>query len=224
MTSDVAAEGKHRFWMLDLLRGASAILVLVYHSSNAFPVAYAAVDLFFMLSGFVLAERYGESLLQAGGRRDFINHRIARLYPVYFACTLLGAVSVFPLIGHLENWSINTFAVSSVTSLLMLPAPSDTVLGILPLNGPAWSLFFEVVANVVFLVTAARLRVAVFIVALSARQHSSLLYGTFGTRRAPSGAIFSEAFHGCWYLFTAAYLSVIFGDEASASGLPPRPV
>lgn len=97
MTSDVAAEGKHRFWMLDLLRGASAILVLVYHSSNAFPVAYAAVDLFFMLSGFVLAERYGESLLQAGGRRDFINHRIARLYPVYFACTLLGAVFGFPI-------------------------------------------------------------------------------------------------------------------------------
>ncbi|WP_404943433.1 acyltransferase family protein, partial [Rhizobium ruizarguesonis] len=61
--------------------GRSAILVLVYHSSNIFPVAYAAVDLFFMLSGFVLAERYGESLLQEDGRRNFISHRIARLYP-----------------------------------------------------------------------------------------------------------------------------------------------
>ncbi|RFB91590.1 acyltransferase [Rhizobium leguminosarum bv. trifolii] len=168
MTRDITVGDKHRFWMLDLLRGASAILVLVYHSSHMFPIAYAAVDLFFMLSGFVLAEKYGESLLQPGGRRDFIRHRIARLYPVYLAGTLLGAVSVFPLIGHLENWSVSAFAVSVVTSLVVLPAPSDTVLGILPLNGPAWSLFFEVVANIVFLFTAAGLEVAVSMVVLSA--------------------------------------------------------
>ncbi|NNH67416.1 acyltransferase [Rhizobium laguerreae] len=205
MTSDVAAEGKHRFWMLDLLRGASAILVLVYHSSNAFPVAYAAVDLFFMLSGFVLAEKYGESLLQTGGRRDFISHRIARLYPVYLACTLLGAVSVFPLIGHLENWSINAFAVSSVTSLLMLPAPSDTVLGILPLNGPAWSLFFEVVANVVFLFTAARLRVAVFIVAMSAPAFVVALWHF----RYPPGSVWGDILGGFPRVLVSFYGGVL---------------
>ena len=205
MTSDVSADGKHRFWMLDLLRGASAILVLIYHSSSAFPVAYAAVDLFFMLSGFVLAERYGESLLQADGCRNFISHRIARLYPVYLVCTLLGAASVFPLIGHLENWSFSTFAVSSVASLLMLPAPSDTVLGILPLNGPAWSLFFEVVANAVFLFTAARLRVAVSIVALSAPAFVVALWYF----RYPPGSVWGDIVGGFPRVLASFYGGVL---------------
>ncbi|ACI55774.1 acyltransferase 3 [Rhizobium leguminosarum bv. trifolii WSM2304] len=205
MTDDVNTDGKHRFWMLDLLRGTSAILVLIYHSSNLFPIAYAAVDLFFMLSGFVLAERYGESMLQTGGRRNFISHRIARLYPVYLACTLLGAVSVFPLIGHLENWSAGAFAVSSVTSLLMLPAPSDTVLGILPLNGPAWSLFFEVVANIVFLVTAARLRVTVLMVALSAPIFAVALWYF----RYPPGSVWGDILGGFPRVLASFYGGVL---------------
>ncbi|EJZ18120.1 acyltransferase [Rhizobium sp. Pop5] len=205
MENEVAAEGSRRFWMLDLLRGASAILVLIYHSSHSFPIAYAAVDLFFMLSGFVLAERYGETLLQTGGRRDFISHRIARLYPVYLACTLLGAISVFPLIGRLQNWSASAFAVSSVTSLFMLPAPSDTVLGILPLNGPAWSLFFEVVANVVFLVTAARLRVAVFIVAASAPAFVVAMWYF----RYPPGSVWSDILGGFPRVLASFYGGVL---------------
>ncbi|MBB3655462.1 peptidoglycan/LPS O-acetylase OafA/YrhL [Rhizobium sp. BK650] len=205
MTTGITADGKHRFWVLDLLRGASAILILIYHSSNVFPIAYAAVDLFFMLSGFVLAERYGESLLQEGGRRDFIRHRIARLYPVYLVCTLLGAVSVFPLIGHLENWSVSAFAVSLVTSLLFLPAPSDTVLGILPLNGPAWSLFFEVVANVVFLFTAAGLEAAVSIVVLSAPTFVvALWYFHF-----PPGSVWSDIVGGFPRVLASFYGGVL---------------
>ncbi|PDS96520.1 acyltransferase [Rhizobium sp. S9] len=222
MTSDVIVQGKHRFWMLDLLRGASAILVLVYHSSNKFPVAYAAVDLFFMLSGFVLAERYGESLLQTGGRRDFIHHRIARLYPVYLVCTLLGAISVIPLIGHLESWSVSAFVASSVTSLLILPAPSDTVLGILPFNGPAWSLFFEVVANAVFLFTGARFRVAVSAVVLSTPAFIVALWHF----RYPPGSVWGDIVGGFPRVLASFYGGVLISclwRQGFRIGLPAWP-
>lgn len=41
-------------------------MVLLYHETTALsPMAYAAVDLFFMLSGFVLAHRYSGELAWA---------------------------------------------------------------------------------------------------------------------------------------------------------------
>jgi len=54
---------KDSFYMLDGLRGVAAVAVLMMHADPLFrPVwmrsAYLAVDLFFALSGFVLAHAY----------------------------------------------------------------------------------------------------------------------------------------------------------------------
>jgi len=41
---------------LDALRGVAAVSVMLFHISNGWlPCGYLAVDMFFMLSGFVLA-------------------------------------------------------------------------------------------------------------------------------------------------------------------------
>lgn len=44
---------------LDALRGVAAVSVMLFHISNGWlPYGYLAVDMFFMLSGFVLAFSY----------------------------------------------------------------------------------------------------------------------------------------------------------------------
>src|ERR1700712_1558692 len=61
-----ANEIRHRYASLDAMRGLAAFAVVVYHLDRPYaPSAYVAVDLFFVLSGFVIARAYGEKL--AGG-------------------------------------------------------------------------------------------------------------------------------------------------------------
>lgn len=82
------------------LRGIAALLVAILHIhqpsgdnwlSAFFRHAYLAVDLFFVLSGFVMALSYG-SLFQEGISRKaygtFLAKRIARIYPLYFCVTV----------------------------------------------------------------------------------------------------------------------------------------
>jgi peptidoglycan/LPS O-acetylase OafA/YrhL len=84
------------------IRGMAALLVMLYHYATAatFPVfhlvelrkGYLGVDLFFVLSGFVLALRYGDRFRTALSRNDyaaFLQARFARLYPAYIVITLL---------------------------------------------------------------------------------------------------------------------------------------
>ena len=59
---------RHRFLVLDGLRGLAAIAVALYHAGLALGVpylttrAYLAVDFFFVLSGFVIAHAYEDQL------------------------------------------------------------------------------------------------------------------------------------------------------------------
>lgn len=86
------------------IRGLAAMAVVFYHLRNAmeqrfglealncFSGGYMAVDLFFVLSGFVLSYNYFD-LFCGGIRRrdyvDFIVKRIARLYPLYIVLTFV---------------------------------------------------------------------------------------------------------------------------------------
>jgi len=62
-------ESVQKFQVLDALRGCAALLVVEYHAAGMFfeyrpPSSYLAVDLFFLISGFVLAHSYGTKLVQ----------------------------------------------------------------------------------------------------------------------------------------------------------------
>ena len=84
------------------IRGAAALLVLLYHLYSRGRVfgplqpvvdhGYLAVDLFFVLSGFILALTYGERFRAGVLRRDlrdFFWRRLGRLYPLYVAASML---------------------------------------------------------------------------------------------------------------------------------------
>jgi peptidoglycan/LPS O-acetylase OafA/YrhL len=73
--------------------------------------------------------------------------RLVRLYPLYLLALAISALlGVRQLTkGELDPW---TFTVNLATAVLFLPSPAATAL--FPLNVPAWSLFFELIANSVF--------------------------------------------------------------------------
>ena len=85
------------------IRGVAAIAVMIYHfsfiaspfpssDSNVLGRGYLAVDLFFLLSGMVMAIRQ-MSALAAGSDASqyfhFLKRRIARIYPLYFVVLIL---------------------------------------------------------------------------------------------------------------------------------------
>ena len=146
----------HRFETLDALRGLAALTVVQMHlpflfaAHMPFPHAYLAVDFFFMLSGFVLNYAYGPRLAQGWSTVLFMRDRVFRLYPLYLLALPLGLAHLLytnrrdraPL-PHGEIIAIAIFA------LINFPLPSKLVgtEGFFPTNGPSWSLFYELVAN-----------------------------------------------------------------------------
>lgn len=141
------------FYLLDAIRGAAALIVVVRHTSYFFgwalPTSHLAVDLFFMLSGVVIANAY-EARLHAGlsaGR--FLLIRLIRLYPFYLLGSVLGLVPVLAARSGLPAQALQgDLSWTLGAAILMLPTLSGADL--YPLDTPAWSLFFELVANLFY--------------------------------------------------------------------------
>ncbi|WP_081812220.1 acyltransferase family protein [Hyphomonas chukchiensis] len=149
------SESAHRFIVLDGLRGAAALLVISDHIPsviwNIAPSRALAVDFFFVLSGFVLAHAYGDRLSSSMSVRAFMTRRLIRLYPLYILGSTLGAMLIAAQV--LKGWMhvpLSEFAIVSFFGIAFLPCPPFfdwTASAPFPFDGPAWSLFFELVAN-----------------------------------------------------------------------------
>jgi peptidoglycan/LPS O-acetylase OafA/YrhL len=157
--SAVAPEGRV-FHTLDALRGVAAIGVVLFHMKLAFapfaaPGGYLAVDLFFMMSGVVLSYAY-ESRFRAGmGTYGFMRARLIRLYPLYFIGTLFGiAVTLASLFGrNIAHWDVSGLLQAALLALFFLPHLSARPESeMFPLNIPCWSLFLEILVNLLFVV------------------------------------------------------------------------
>ncbi len=153
-----------RFVVLDGMRGVAAIAVILDHVPHEFvngflPGRALSVDFFFVLSGFVLAHSYGQRLSTTLSPAAFLRLRLIRLYPLY----LLGLLITLPIIAYyalVGRISAQNIAASVFFAVLFLPKPSfrsGLENSFYPLNGPAWSLLFELIANAVFATTARRL-------------------------------------------------------------------
>lgn len=161
-----AASPRHRYEILDGLRGVAALLVIWYHVFEAFATSpvdqrfnhgYLAVDFFFVLSGFVIGHAYDSRWQRGMTAGRFIVRRIIRLQPMVIIGVLLGVVSF--IIQGCERWdgtAVSTPAViaSFLFGLFMLPALPGTMPEVrgngemFPLNGPSWSLFFEYIGSI----------------------------------------------------------------------------
>lgn len=153
---------KHVFTTLDGLRGIAAIAVAALHLGPVLgesmadawlPRAYLAVDLFFMMSGVVIAHAYDGRLASGMTVGQFMRGRMIRLYPLYLAGTLLMILSVGNALtwGRApQMWSPGSYTQSVVAALLMLPSYLGSLVGLYPFNPPSWSIFFEILINLAF--------------------------------------------------------------------------
>ncbi len=164
-SSTAFSDSKRHFKILDALRGVAAIVVVLFHVLEVYSGGdhtkqfinhgYLAVDFFFMLSGYVMAhaydDRWGKMTLM-----DFFKRRIIRLHPMIILGMTIGAIcfyfgesAYFPKIADTSVWQLLLVLVIGYT-LIPLP-PSMDIRGwneMHPLNGPAWSLFLEYIANI----------------------------------------------------------------------------
>ncbi|EDM34790.1 acyltransferase [Pedobacter sp. BAL39] len=170
----VFTDSKKHLLILDALRGVAAVMVITMHTFELFCEGnyhklfinhgYLAVDFFFMLSGYVMAHAYDDRWDKMNVL-DFFKRRLIRLHPLIILGMTLGALlfyfqesSVFPKVA---DTSFGQLLLVMVIGYTLIPiSPSMDVRGwneMHPLNGPAWSLFFEYVANILHVFILRRL-------------------------------------------------------------------
>lgn len=169
VSTNATAPVKSHYVVLDGLRGVASIFVLVFHlfepwsdgdaTRQIINHGYLAVDFFFLLSGFVVAYAYDDRWSRMT-QWDFYKRRLIRLQPMVVMGSLIGAAlfyfqkgPAFPLIASTPPWKLLLFMLIGCT-LLPVP-PSMDIRGwseMHPLNGPAWSLFYEYCANILYAV------------------------------------------------------------------------
>lgn len=135
-----------RFKSVDALRGIAAFVVVLCHQVHAFNneygykpapyftfwFGYFGVELFFMISGFVIYY----TLQQSNSLKEFWIKRFIRLFPTYWLCLVITflAVSLFPL-SPLRNSSIK----EALYGLLMF----NGLFGVKSVDPSYWSLLIE---------------------------------------------------------------------------------
>ena len=130
---------------------------MVYHISqhcglNWLPGAWVSVDLFFVLSGFVIAFNYSDKILNGMSFVRFFIIRLIRLWPLYIVGLFLGLM--FSLFDFYVNKNIE-FNILNIVKYFLLGVfwmPTLQENAIFPLNNPAWSLFFEMFVNLLFVI------------------------------------------------------------------------
>lgn len=151
------------------LRGVAAVAVVLFHAHHFFPDAiapsgYLAVDLFFILSGFVIAFAYDPRFEQGLRPLHFFTARFKRFWPLFMLGIIAGAAwfTLETIISPPAILSPFEIAGSTFAAFLFLPFPNGGDL--FPLNVPAWSLFLELLINAGFAIFHKRLTNRVLIV------------------------------------------------------------
>lgn len=179
-TEIIPLSSKPRFEILDGLRGVAAMIVVAFHlfetyskgpSDQILNHGYLAVDFFFVLSGFVIGYAYDDrwSKMNVWG---FFKRRLIRLQPMVILGTLIGAfwfyfggAPGFELVMQTPWWKLLLIV---ILGCLMFPTPpSMDIRGwqeINSLNGAAWSLMWEYVANILYALFVRRFNVIVLAV------------------------------------------------------------
>jgi len=161
-----------RFESLDGLRGVCASIVVLFHcdtvlyTGHLFNHGYLCVDVFFVLSGFVIALTYEPRLRAGTGAAAFLKARCRRLLPVHFIGTGIVSLTAASLwaAGFIQLPGFTYPIMAGVMLLGMLMIPQRLVTGdAFPLNSVLWSLWGEWLANIVYALGVYAVRTSILI-------------------------------------------------------------
>ncbi|WKL58054.1 acyltransferase [Asticcacaulis sp. ZE23SCel15] len=151
---------------LDGLRGIAAVSVMAFHwhieaGSPMFQHSRLAVDLFFLMSGFVLAYAYDDRLKAGLPFWTFFIPRLIRLYPMILMGIGFGAAwfTLDWLITGEKTFTAPQFVMYLLMNLFMIPVVTwDQDIAMFPLNLVLWSMFFELIAYAAYGLVFAKAR------------------------------------------------------------------
>ncbi len=143
MSSSPASARAPRLAELDALRGVAVLMVLAFHYTTrfaqlhpelawgGFPLGYYGVELFFVISGFVIIM----TLDRSERPMDFVVARFSRLYPAFWTAVLLTSLVLWLAGGRMEAPSPGRIA----ANLTML----QEFFGVPSVDGVYWTLEVE---------------------------------------------------------------------------------
>jgi peptidoglycan/LPS O-acetylase OafA/YrhL len=198
----VSSDAPAHWAALDSLRGLAAVSVVLFHvtwTSPLYPLpfvrnGYLMVDLFFVLSGFVIASAYGGRISSPQALGRFLWLRLWRLYPVHLVFLIVfvavqvvkytaeyryGIHANHPALGPGWTWDF-------VANLLLVQGLTD---GAASFNGPSWSISVECAVYVMFagLSLAVRSRAVVAAISCALSVTALLLFAWLGRSQVTHG-------------------------------------
>ena len=153
----MSTEEHQKIGNIQALRGIAVLLVVFAHvgsyekrffDGHAYlelftVIGTAGVDLFFVISGFVMMAICRGRFQKRNGAWSFLLRRVVRIYPLYWVFTLL-YLPIFLLHPEMMNRQEGAEGVSLLRSFLLLPGLQA------PLVGQAWTLVHEMYFYLVF--------------------------------------------------------------------------
>ncbi|MEO6218452.1 MAG: acyltransferase [Sphingomonas sp.] len=167
---------------LESIRGVAALMICFYHigwSTHLHQLPFYSnlwifVDLFFVLSGFVISLAYIDRLQNFADCQSFMKRRLFRIYPLHFVTTmtalaLMGARYLVMPADTISTYHIDLSWIPLILSILTLTHTFGWTNNII-LNIPSWSISTEFFAYIVFAATCLivrdlRYRVALLVAA-----------------------------------------------------------
>ena len=153
-----SAEGRHPLRSVQAMRGLAAVMVLVLHATEVGTERFgsrhqnwwagaAGVDIFFVISGYVMSLSSSRLVRRQGGAMQFMKRRLERIVPIYWITTtvkvaLLLWLPALGLRGLGGTWHV-------VASYLFLPS-WNSIHAALPVVPVGWTLNFEMLYYALF--------------------------------------------------------------------------
>lgn len=165
-TSDTSINipSKDTLYSLQALRAIAAAMVVAFHSFvhldargiiDGIPAIVdagrAGVDIFFVISGFIMVYISKDNFGKPGAPTDFLIRRIIRVVPVYWFYTFLIAAILFA-VPHLFSQGKSFDLDHLIASLLFIPW-QNSIGDIKPILNVGWTLNFEMYFYCIFAIT-----------------------------------------------------------------------
>ncbi|MEP6068593.1 MAG: acyltransferase [Paracoccaceae bacterium] len=176
------------------LRGFAALCVVAHHGYHLVPhppsynpvyefidSSYLFVDLFFILSGFIMQETYGRNLRKSYANAGWMRavgrywlRRALKVIPNYYLGVLLG-VAVFVLINRLRSEALFPDCLRETTTAYLFMYQELSGGTCLDINQPLWSIVTEMICYLIFPLMLLILRIPLFYLIISLGLYAVLL-------------------------------------------------